>query len=123
MTTPDATNSTPNSTLVLTRAKEFASEQEQLRELVATFEESLSQELAIIQMGLLHREAIKVEHALHALKGFVPLFTNDAFAQKVAEVYQISRQNTLDVSEPAINSLVPTFNALLIEVRAWLSPL
>ncbi len=117
------TSHSSDTTLDLTRAKEFASEHEQLRELVVTFEESLSQELAIIQMGLLHREATKVEHALHALKGFVPLFTNEAFALKVAEVYQISRQSTLDVSEPVINSLVPTFNALLIEVRDWLTPL
>jgi HPt (histidine-containing phosphotransfer) domain-containing protein len=112
-----------NSLLDLTRAKEFAFEADQLRELVVTFEQSLAQEMAIIQAGLASGDALKVEHSLHALKGFMPLFAAESFAQSMTDLYQTSREKPLDVTGPIFTALVPGLETLLVEVRACLSAL
>jgi hypothetical protein len=109
--------------LDLTRAQEFAFETEQLRELVASFEQSLGQEIANIQAGLAANEALKVEHALHALKGFMPLFVDDTLAQSVTDLYQTSREQPLAATGSVFNSLVPKLFALRVEVGTWLRPL
>jgi HPt (histidine-containing phosphotransfer) domain-containing protein len=105
----------------LTRAKEFAFEADQLRELVVTFEQSLVQEMAVIQSGIASGEALKVEHALHALKGFMPLFAAEPLAQAMTELYANSRVQPLSVTGPVFTALVPSLEALLVEVRAWLA--
>ncbi len=107
--------------LDLNRAKEFAFEADQLRELVETFEQSLAQEMAIIQAGIASGDALKVEHALHALKGFMPLFAVEPLAQAMTELYANSRVQALNVTGPAFTALVPSLEALLAEVRAWLA--
>ena len=109
--------------LDLSRAKEFAFEADQLRELMVTFEQSLVQEMAIIQAALAAGEALKVEHALHALKGFLPLFTSESLAQAMTDLYQTSREKPLEVTGPIFTSLVPSLETLLVEVRACLSAL
>jgi HPt (histidine-containing phosphotransfer) domain-containing protein len=109
--------------LDLNRAKEFALDPEQLKELMATFEESLGQEMAIIDTALSAQEALKVEHALHALKGFMPLFTGEPLAQGMTDLYQTSRQQPLDVTRAHYLALKPDLLALLTEVRAWLAAL
>jgi HPt (histidine-containing phosphotransfer) domain-containing protein len=112
-----------NSLLDLTRAKEFAFEADQLRELVVTFEQSLAQEMAIIQSGLAAGDALKVEHALHALKGYMPLFASASLAQAMTDLYQTSREKPLDVTGPIFTALVPSLETLLDEARACLSAL
>jgi HPt (histidine-containing phosphotransfer) domain-containing protein len=109
--------------LDLSRAKEFAFEADQLRELVATFEQSLTQEMGVIQAGLASGDALKVEHSLHALKGFMPLFAAESLAQAMTDLYQTSREKPLDVTGPAFTALVPSLEALLVEVRACHSAL
>ncbi len=107
--------------LDLTRAKEFAFEADQLRELVLTFEQSLAQEMAIIQSGIASGDALKVEHSLHALKGFMPLFAVESLAQDMTELYANSRTQPLSVTGSVFTALVPSLEALLAEVRAWLA--
>jgi HPt (histidine-containing phosphotransfer) domain-containing protein len=109
--------------LDLTRAQEFALDPQQLRELVTTFEQSLAQEMTVIQAGLAHHDALKVEHSLHALKGFMPLFTGEPLAQAVTTLYQSSRNQALEVTGAEFTALVPSLNTLLAEVRTWLGPL
>ncbi len=109
--------------LDLTRAKEFAFEADQLRELVVTFEQSLAQEMTVIQAGLAADDALKVEHALHALKGFMPLFATESLAQAVTDLYKTSREQPLTVTGPVFTALVPSLETLLVEVRACLSAL
>jgi HPt (histidine-containing phosphotransfer) domain-containing protein len=104
--------------LDLTRAKEFTFEPEQLHELVTTFEQSLAQEINVIQAGLASGEALKVEHSLHVLKGFMPLFAAEPLAQAMTALYQTSREQPLTVTGPAFTALVPSLLALLGEVRA-----
>ena len=110
-----------SSFLDLTRAKEFAFEADQLRELVVTFEQSLVQEMAVIQAGLVSDDALKVEHSLHALKGFMPLFATESLVQAMTDLYQTSREQALSVTGPVFTALVPSLEALLVEVRAWLA--
>jgi HPt (histidine-containing phosphotransfer) domain-containing protein len=109
--------------LDLTRAKEFALEVEPLRELVVTFEHSLTQEIAIIQAGLAAGDASKVEHSLHALKGFMPLFAVESLADAMTDLYQTSREKPLTETGATFTALVPSLEALLVEVRACLSAL
>ncbi len=109
--------------LDLTRAQEFAVQPGQLRELVVTFEQSLAQEMANIQAGLAAEDALKVEYALHALKGFMPLFAAEPLSQAMTDLYQSSREQPLDEVIPKFTALVPNLNLLLAEVRTWLAPL
>jgi HPt (histidine-containing phosphotransfer) domain-containing protein len=109
--------------LDLTRAKEFAIEAAPLRELVETFEQSLRQEMALIRAGIAAGDVIKVEHSLHALKGFMPLFARADLGQAVTDLYQHSRQQPLAVTTDGFTSLVPNLEGLLVEVRAWLAAL
>jgi len=112
-----------NSLLDLTRAKEFAFEADQLRELVMTFEQSLSQEMGIIRAGLANADPLKVSHSLHVLKGFMPLFAAESLAQAMTDLYQTSREKPLQVTGPIFTALVPSLQTLLVEVRVWLSAL
>ena len=107
--------------LDLTRANEFGFEQAQVRELVVTFEQSLQQEIAIIQAAMTERDGLKAQHALHALKGFMPLFSEAALAQAVSDLYQTSREQPLSACDPLFTALVPNLTSLLVEVRAWLA--
>ena len=107
--------------LDLNRAKEFALDAEQLRELVTTFETSLTQEMGVIQTALAQGDATRVEHSLHALKGFMPLFAAEPLAQAMTDLYKTSREQPLAVTGPAFTALVPSLEALLAEVRAWLA--
>jgi HPt (histidine-containing phosphotransfer) domain-containing protein len=109
--------------LDLNRAKEFAFDPEQLRELVASFELSLGQEMAVIDAALEAQNAQKVELALHALKGFMPLFTGAAMAQAITDLYQTSRVAPLAQTQAAYTVLQPDLVTLLSEVRAWLGAL
>ena len=109
--------------LDLNRAKEFAFDPEQLRELMMTFEQSLGQEMAIIDAALVAQEAVKVDHALHALKGFMPLFTGESLAQGMTDLYQTSRQEALDRVRGQYLALKPDLLALQSEVRTWLAAL
>ena len=109
--------------LDLSGAQEFAADQAQMRELMATFEHSLSQEVASIQSNLAANDGLKVELSLHALKGFMSLFSAPALAQAVAELYQHSRQQPLDATREGFQSILPNLEALLAEVRIWSSRL
>jgi HPt (histidine-containing phosphotransfer) domain-containing protein len=109
--------------LDLTRAQEFALDPEQLRELVATFEHSLAQEMAVIDAALVAQDAQQVEHALHALKGFMALFTVASLAQGISDLYQNSRQLPLDGIGDDYLLLKPDLLTLLSDVRAWLGAL
>ncbi len=105
----------------LTRAKEFGFEEAQVRELVVTFEQSLQQEIATIQAAIAAEDALKVEHGLHALKGFMPLFAEPGLAQALTDLYLTSREQPLNVTAPVFTALVPNLSALLVEVQAWLA--
>lgn len=105
----------------LTRANEFGFEEAQVRELVVTFEQSLQQEIAIIQAAVVAGDALKTSNSLHALKGFMPLFAEPGLAQAIADLYQTSRDQPLSVTAPLLTALVPNLTSLLLEVRAWLA--
>lgn len=105
--------------LDLTGAKEFAPEGEQLLELLQTFEQSLVIELRKIEAAIAHQDALAVEHSLHALKGFMPLFANPELAQKVTDLYQTSRTKPFGETCVVFNELAPNLRVLLKEVHAW----
>jgi len=109
--------------LDLRGAKEFAMDDAQLRELMTTFQDSLTQEMATIESGLARNEALVVEHSLHALKGFLALFAQPSLAQAVTDLYKSSRNQPLDVTRNTFESILPNLKALLSEVKDWLSRL
>jgi HPt (histidine-containing phosphotransfer) domain-containing protein len=109
--------------LDLTRAQEFAQEPEQLQQLLVTFEHSLAQELLELDAAFVHGNTQKVEHALHALKGFLPMFTGDSFGASIIELYAKSRQQPFEVTQSQFTALVPNLELLLSEVRSRLNAL
>ncbi len=113
----------PSTWLDLRGAQEFATDDVQMRELMATFEASLVQEMTTIQAGLADNDGLKVEHSLHALKGFMSLFAAPVLAQAVIDLYQISRNQPLSATKSSFESILPNLEALLGEVRAWSSRL
>jgi HPt (histidine-containing phosphotransfer) domain-containing protein len=113
----------PTTWLDLSGAKEFALDDVQMRELIATFQASLAQEIATIQSGLAQGEGLKVEHSLHALKGFIALFAHPTLAQAVTALYQNSRNQPLIATQHTFETILPNLEALLDEVRVWSSRL
>ncbi len=109
--------------LDLSGAQEFAADDGQMRELMASFEQSLSQEVVSIQANLAANNGSNVELSLHALKGFMSLFSAPALAQAVADLYQHSRQQPLEATREGFQSILPNLEALLAEVRVWSSRL
>ncbi len=107
--------------LDLTQAKELASNKEQLRHLVQTFEVSLADEIQKISHALATHNQQQVEFSLHTLKGFVGLFVVPTFAFQVELLYKNCRTQPLAVTDAEFNALVPNFQSLLSEVRGWLS--
>ena len=109
--------------LDLTRAKEFAQEPDQLQELLVTFEHSLAQELSELDAAFAHGNTQEVEHALHALKGFLPMFTGESLGLSVINLYAQSRQQPFEATKSQFTTLVPNLELLLSQVRDRLSPL
>ncbi len=107
--------------LDLTQAKDLAGNDEQLRELVQTFEVSLAEEIEKISQALAANNQPQVEFSLHTLKGFVGLFVVPTFALQVEVLYKNSRIQPLAATVVEFNALVPNFQSLLSEVRGWLS--
>ena len=105
--------------LDLTGAKEFASEGEQLLDLLQTFEQSLTIEINKIETAIASQDAQTVERSLHALKGFMPLFARLELAQKVTDLYQTSRTQPFGETCVVFNNLAPNLRVLLKEVHAW----
>ena len=107
--------------LDLTQAKDLAGQSEQLRELVQTFEVSLSEEIEKITHALSANDQHQVEFSLHTLKGFVGLFVVPTLALQVELLYKNCRIQPLATTALEFNSLVPNLRTLLSEVRGWLS--
>jgi HPt (histidine-containing phosphotransfer) domain-containing protein len=112
-------SSSTSAMLDLTGAKEFAPEGESLRELVQTFEQSLVVEMQKIEQAMERQDALTVEHSLHALKGFMPLFAHPDLAKKVTDLYQTSRTKPFGETCAVFNELAPNLRVLLKEVHAW----
>lgn len=109
--------------LDLTRAKEFAQEPEQLQELLNTFEHSLAQELSELDTAFTHGNTQKAEHALHALKGFLPMFTGEPLGTLVVDLYARSRQQPFELTKSQFTDLLPNLELLLAQVRDRLNAL
>ncbi len=112
---------TPSPFLDLTSAKDLAGNDEQLRQLVQTFEVSLAEEIEKISHALATHNQQQVEFSLHTLKGFVGLFVVPTLAMQVELLYKNCRNQPLAVTATEFNALVPSFQSLLSEVRGWLS--
>ncbi len=112
---------TPSPFLDLTSAKDLAGNDEQLRQLVQTFEVSLAEEIEKISQALLTNNQHQLEFSLHTLKGFVGLFVVPTLALQVELLYKNCRNQPLAITASEFNALVPSFRALLSEVRGWLS--
>lgn len=109
--------------LDLTRANEFAQESEQLQQLLVTFEHSLAQELLELESAFTNGNKQKAEHALHALKGFLPMFTGESFGRLIIDLYANSRQQPFEVTKSQFTTLVPNLELLLSQVRSRLNAL
>ena len=107
--------------LDLTQAKDIAREPEQLRQLVATFHTSLSDEISKIKQALSAQDQAALAFSLHTLKGFMAIFVAPTLALQVEVLYKNCRTQPLAATATEFNALVPNFEALMGEVRTWLS--
>lgn len=107
--------------LDLTQAKEIAGQPDQLRQLVETFEVSLVDEIKKITQALSHQDQAALEFSLHTLKGFMAVFVVPTLAFQIEMLYKNCRNSPISATESEFNALVPNFEALLGEVRTWLS--
>jgi HPt (histidine-containing phosphotransfer) domain-containing protein len=112
-------SSSSTAMLDLSGAKEFASEGQQLLELLQTFEASLGQEIQKIEQAMAQQDATTVERSLHALKGFMPLFARPELAKQITDLYQTSRTKPFGETCAVFNDLAPNLRVLLKEVHAW----
>ena len=101
----------------------MAGEAAALRQLVATFHDSLAQELRQLDAALDAADASQVQFSLHALKGFVPLFCQPDLAQSLIDLYHDSRSQPLAAIQARYRALGPALHALTHEVEAWLGAL
>lgn len=113
----------PTPLMNLSRVQEFATQADQLRELMQSFERSLVQEMAQLKTAFDQNDQEQVSLSLHVLKGFMPMFSVPEFAQATADLYQQSRREALSVTRTSYADLLPSLDSLLSEVRAWLGPL
>ena len=106
--------------LDLTQAQDIASNAEQLRELMQTFEVSLSEEIAKINRALAAQDPAAMEFSLHTLKGFMGIFVVPSLALQVDRLYKNCRHQPLAHTSHEFNALVPSFQTLLSEAGTWL---
>jgi HPt (histidine-containing phosphotransfer) domain-containing protein len=106
--------------LDLRNAQDIAGAGEALRELVQTFEVSLTEEMEKINQGLARLDVDAVQHSLHTLKGFISMFVVPTLAYQVELLYKHSRIQPVAQTGDEFNALVPKFQTLLSEVSGWL---
>lgn len=107
--------------LDLSQAKDIAGEGAPLHQLVEAFESSLREEVSKINLAFANQDQASLEFSLHTLKGFMAIFVAPSLALQVELLYKNCRNAPMQASESEFNTLVPSFETLLEEVRTWLS--
>ena len=84
-------------------------------------QEALARDLPQIEALLKAGDIAAAGRLLHAIKGFIPIFCQDALCQGVAEVEAMSKEPAHAGLLQAYTQLQPHLEHLLAEVTAYLS--
>ena len=109
--------------LDLSQAQDIAGAPGPLQDLVRSFRDSLHAELSQLAQALAEHDEAQVQHSLHSLKGFIPLFCKADMTHALVQLYQASRSQPWEATAQGCEALLPSWHTLLEEVEAWLGAL
>jgi HPt (histidine-containing phosphotransfer) domain-containing protein len=79
--------------------------------------DSLPKMSAALQAGDVH----SANALLHAIKGYVPIFSTDALVERVTHVEKLSKTEPIEVVAPEFAQLMPQLQGLLAEIDVFLA--
>ncbi|MEI6382295.1 MAG: hypothetical protein WCO80_01465 [Betaproteobacteria bacterium] len=104
-----------------TRAQDFAIKDEELFNLVQTFEKSLLEDKKSLFESAQNKNQDDLHRNLHTLKGYLPFLCRADFCERITELYQMVRGNQLDLVLSGVMAIMPSLNVLQIEIGDWLT--
>jgi phosphoglycerate kinase len=109
------------SSLDVARGVEMMGSEDALKKILKTVVDSMSGNLPEIAQALAKGDVTTANRLLHALKGYLPIFTTDALMAEVIEVEKISKSEPAATVEPLYKLLEPRLHGLLEEVRTFVA--
>lgn len=88
-----------------------------LKTVASSMSDSLPKMTAALQAGGINHTANAL---LHAIKGYVPIFSVDALVDQVTHVEKVSKTEPIEVVAPLFAQLVPQLEGLLARNRRFL---
>ena len=88
-----------------------------LKTVAASMADSLPKMSAALQAGDVH----SANALLHAIKGYVPIFSTDALVEQVTQVEKLSKTEPIEVVAPPFAQLMPQLQGLLAEIDVFLA--
>jgi HPt (histidine-containing phosphotransfer) domain-containing protein len=107
--------------LNVARGVEMMGSEAALKKILKTVLDSMSGNLPEIAQALAKGDVPSANRLLHAIKGYVPIFTSDALIAEVAELEKISKTEPAATVEPLYMQLAPRLHSLLDEVRTFIA--
>jgi HPt (histidine-containing phosphotransfer) domain-containing protein len=101
------------------RASDFAFDNGQMLNLADTFVSSLQNDLQALQLALSQSDTSDMQRLLHTLKGYVTFLCNPALANQLIDIETKARQLAADQLKPMVENLLPSLNAMRLEVTDW----
>lgn len=106
--------------LSIDRAMEFIGDAEGVKGLLATLQQTLSNDLPRIHQLLAQDDVPGANRILHQLKGFTPVFCVDSLVEQVVSVEGLSKHGEAAEVRQAYGQLAPRLEQLRAEVAAEL---
>jgi HPt (histidine-containing phosphotransfer) domain-containing protein len=88
-----------------------------LKTVAVSMADSLPKMSAALQAGDVH----SANALLHAIKGYVPIFSTDALVERVTHVEKLSKTEPIEVVAPEFAQLMPQLQGLLAEIDVFLA--
>jgi HPt (histidine-containing phosphotransfer) domain-containing protein len=93
---------------------------EAMNGMLVMLQDTLAQDLPLIDDFLRAGDVANANRLLHALKGFIPIFSRPELCAHVVQVEAMSKDTSNTATAPAYLALRPKLEQLLAEVRAHL---
>jgi HPt (histidine-containing phosphotransfer) domain-containing protein len=93
---------------------------EAMNGMLVMLQDTLSQDIPLIDDYLRSGDVVRANSLLHALKGFIPIFSSPDLCAHVVRVEALSKDSQSKTVAPAFLELKPQLEQLLTEVRAHL---
>lgn len=120
-TQPQREDFAPRVYLDLDRAVAYTGGDAATRDLLQMVEPRLGDDVDTIWRHLEVGDTLAANRALHALKGFAPVFCVDRFVETLAHVESMGGTGTLGAFRSAFAELAPQLLALQSEIQVYLA--